>query len=140
VHWSKYNIFSAIRDSGNYFILNPLTGSADVLSPREASLAGMLQKGESVSDADFLNEFISKGYLIDEEQEKKLYRSKYLDFSDNREKDEIQIFLVTNYSCNFACSYCYQDQYVFPGKELTREMTDAFFSYIGREFEAGKSI
>ncbi len=138
MHWSKHNIFSKVRDSGNYFILNPLTGNADILSPQEAALAAMLQKSVSISDEAFLKEFISKGYLIDEEQEKKLYRSKYLDFTDSRETEEVQIFLVTNYSCNFACSYCYQDQYVFPGKELTREMTDAFFSYIGREFAGRK--
>ena len=135
MHWSKYNIFSVIRDSGNYFILNPLTGNADILSPQEAALAVLLQKGESITDDAFLDEFKSKGYIIDIEQETKLFRSKYLDFADNRETDEIQIFLVTNYSCNFACYYCYQDQYVFPGKELTREMTDAFFSYIGSEFK-----
>ena len=63
-----------------------------------------------------------------------MYRSKYLDFIDSRDKDEIQIFFVTNYSCNFACSYCYQDQYTNPGIGLTNEITDAFFGYVLNEF------
>ena len=67
-----------------------------------------------------------------------LFRSKYLDFLDSREKDEIQIFFVTNYSCNFACSYCYQDQYNNPGNELTHEIIDAFFSYVLKEFAGRK--
>lgn len=134
VYWSKYNIFSHVRDSENSFILNPLTGNADILDPQEAALAAKLQKGESIEDIIFLDDLKSKGYLADENQEKKLFRSKYLDFSESRETDEIQIFFVTNYSCNFACSYCYQDEYVFPGKELTRDVADAFFDYIINEF------
>ena len=59
---------------------------------------------------------------------------KYLDFIDSREKDEIQIFFVTNYNCNFACSYCYQDQYQNPGNGLNKDVTDAFFSYVKKEF------
>jgi len=66
--------------------------------------------------------------------ENKLYRSRYLDFLDARGKDEIQLFFVTNYSCNFACTYCYQDEYENPDQGLRTEVIDSFFSYIKREF------
>ena len=75
-----------------------------------------------------------KGYITDESEEKKEYRRKYLDFIDSREKDEVQIFFVTNYSCNFTCSYCYQDQYNNPAFELNKDIIDAFFDYVKKEF------
>jgi uncharacterized protein len=132
--YSRYNIFSRIRNSANYFIVNLLTGNADILSTEDAERLNSIRNGKTVSDDSFLRELAEKGYVSEEADEKSLYRSRYLDFLDSREKDEIQLFFVTNYSCNFACTYCYQDQYNNPGAELTNDVIDSFFSYIKREF------
>jgi uncharacterized protein len=136
--YSKYNIFSNIRDSENFFIINLLTGNADILNKAEAEKLQLIRSGAIVPDSDFMAEVTEKGYFIDENEETSLYRKKYLDFIDSREKDEIQIFFVTNYSCNFACTYCYQDQYTNSPHELSDEIIDAFFSYVGKEFSGRK--
>lgn len=136
--YSGYNIFSKIRDSENFFIVNLLTGNADILNHSEAQKVEALRNGSLPSEDEFVSEMSEKGYLIDEAEERALYRSRYLDFIDSRDKDEIQIFFVTNYSCNFACSYCYQDQYNNPHLELSDEIIDAFFSYVNREFAGRK--
>lgn len=138
VRFSKYNIFSRIRDSENYFILNFLTGNADILSRPEASQIQDVRNGKKLPDNGFFELLAGKGYIISEEEEKSLYRSRYLDFIDAREKDEVQLFFVTNYTCNFACSYCYQDQYTDNAGSLTNEVIDSFFSYIYREFAGRK--
>ncbi len=138
MRYSKYNILSRIRDSENYFIVNLLTGNADILSASEAGNIEGLKNGSDLPDKDLYELLSEKGYLIGEEDESSLYRSRYLDFIDSREKDEIQLFFVTNYSCNFACSYCYQDQYANSGGGLTNEVINSFFSYIGREFAGRK--
>jgi len=136
--YSKYNIFSKIRDSENYYIMNLLTGSADILSPDEADKVFEVQKDLNGTYDDFVRELAGKGYLMDSDEEIRLYRKKYLDFIDSRDKDEIQIFFITNYSCNFACSYCYQDQYNNPNQELSVELIDSFFGYIKSEFAGRK--
>ena len=136
--YSKHNIFSRIKDSANYFIINPLTGNADILTPSDAEIVEKIRLGGDISNQEYLDELTEKGYLTDEKEESKLYRNKYLDFIDSRDKDEIQIFFVTNYSCNFACTYCYQDQYSNVARELTVEVIDAFFNYVQREF-AGRN-
>lgn len=138
MQFSRYNIFSGIRDSENSFILNLLTGNADILSPDEAEKMHYLRQGNPISDDLFLQEATEKGYLISPEAETRMYNARYLDFLDAREKDEIQLFFVPNYSCNFACSYCYQDEYAPAGGNLTTELTDAFFNYIGKEFAQRK--
>jgi uncharacterized protein len=132
--YSKYNIFSKIRDSENFFIVNLLSGNADILSADEARRLD----NNVYPENDFTSELSEKGYIIDEGEEKKLYTKRYLDYLDSREKEEIQIFFVTNYSCNFACTYCYQDQYNNPRIELKTEIIDAFFSYIKNEFAGRK--
>jgi uncharacterized protein len=135
--YSKHNIFSEISGSGNFFLVNLLSGSADILTPAEGVLIRDLLAGKEIPEA-FRENLREQGYLVDETEEERLYRSKYLDFIDSREEDEVQLFFVPNYSCNFACSYCYQDEYSNHRKELTREVIDAFFGYVKREFAGRK--
>ena len=138
IKYSKYNVFSQIRDSQNYFIVNILTGNADILSNADAEKLRVLRENWILSENQFSRELLDKGYFIDDQEEKALYTSKYLDFIDTREKDEVQLFFITNYSCNFACTYCYQDQYSNPDQELNAEITDSFFRYISTNFAGRK--
>lgn len=124
---SQHNIISKIEGSPDYFIVNLLSGNADILDKETFSNI----TGNSPSNTQ---EFIEKGYMVIPGEEQKLYRQKYLDFLDSRETDEIQVFFVPWYSCNFACSYCYQDQYENEKTTLNHETTDAFFSHIKKQF------
>ena len=110
--------------------MNLLSGNADILSSDDAEKVKAIQADNNFAYDDFVRELADKGYLMDSDEEARLYRNKYLDFIDSRDKDEIQLFFVTNYSCNFACTYCYQDQYNNPKKELSNEVIDSFFQYI----------
>jgi uncharacterized protein len=96
--YSRYNIFSKIRESENYFIINLLSGSADILSSEDAEKVKAVQNDNNFPYNDFVREFARKGYLMDSDEEARLYRQKYLDFIDSRDKDEIQLFFITNYS------------------------------------------
>jgi len=131
MYFSKYNIVTKIKNSDNYFILNALSRNADILTPEKAD---EISRG-SYSDID---EYIAKGYLVDEEEEKKLYRKSYLDFIDGRDSSEIQIFFVPQYACNFACSYCYQDEYAWQHLGLNEDIIEAFFRYVNDEFAGRK--
>lgn len=127
MYFSKYNIFSKIRNSDDYYLVNLLSGNADIIQHGKANeiIAG------NYSD---VQEYLNKGYLIDEDEEKKLYMNKYLEFIENRDKDEVQIFFVPWYACNFSCAYCYQSGYDLEKQSISKEVIDAFFSYIKKEF------
>ena len=135
--YSKHNIFSKIKESDNYFIVNLLNGSADILNPAEGSMIKDFLNGKTIP-ADFHKNLTIQGYLIDAKEEELLYRSNYLDFIDSRDDDEIQLFFVPNYSCNFACTYCYQDEYTTAKQGLTVEVIVAFFRYVSTEFAGRK--
>jgi uncharacterized protein len=133
MQYSNYNILSQIKDSENSLIVNLLSGNADILSSSEAKEILDL-KENGFSKSSFSGELEAKGYFVDLKEEKGSYLQAYLDFIDDREKDEIQIFFVPSYTCNFSCSYCYQDEYVPEKYELKSEIIDAFFNYISKEF------
>ena len=135
--YSRHNIFSRIAGSDNYFIVNLLRGSADILNPAEGNMLNDFLAGKEIA-VGFRESLISQGYLVDEKEEERLYRRKYLDFIDTRDEDEVQLFFVLNYSCNFACTYCYQDEYANAKQELTPGIIDAFFHYINHEFAGRK--
>ncbi len=126
---SKHNIIVPIADSKEFFITNPLYKTADIISEKE------LQELQLQNDPS--GEFAKHAYLVDEEKEKKAFKFAYLDFQKKRDEDEVQLFFVPNYSCNFACSYCYQEGYEPVKQVLSIEIIDAFFNYIHQEF-AGK--
>ena len=135
--YSKHNIFSKISGSENYFIVNLLNGSADILNPAEGILLREFLAGKEIP-VDFSKNLTEQGYIIDAKEEESLYRSKYLDFVDTRDEDEVQLFFVPNYSCNFACTYCYQDEYTNTKEGITAEVINAFFNYINNEFAGRK--
>lgn len=128
---SKHNIFSKIKDSDNYYLINVLSGNADILEPEEA----LRYKNGKVLEND---EYIEKGYVVDPKEEEKLYRKKYLDFIDDRDEDEIQLFFTPWYTCNFNCSYCFQDEYTNPNDDVKDEVIDAFFAYVDQNFNHRK--
>lgn len=124
---SKYNILIDI-DQDKHLILNSLTGNVDELSTEEL----LLYNSDDVFNN---NEFIQKGYVIDPNEEKKLYREKYFNFLKNSETEEVQIFFVPWYLCNFNCSYCYQSEYQSEKNIPDKKIINDFFDYINSEFK-----
>jgi uncharacterized protein len=126
---SRHNIVSRIRDSDRWFVVNLLSGEADLLDENEASalLAG---------DPSGHPEFLEKGYVVDPSEDQKRLQKAYADFLDGRESDEVQLFYVPGYVCNFACSYCYQDRYEAPSPGEQSAVIDAFFAYVDKTFAA----
>lgn len=124
---SRHNIVGPVRGTGSWYVVNPLSGCADVVTADEAA---QIQAG--VPDA--AGAYAARGYLVDPAEEEGRYRRAYLDFLDERDRDEVQLFFAPWYSCNFGCSYCYQGEYAPSGGLPGPEVLDAFFAYVDREF------
>jgi len=124
---SRHNILITSSISGKSYIINLLSGSADILDPSEA---GQIRKGSIPQNP----QFAEKGYVADESEEIIRYREAYLHFLDEREKDEIQLIFIPTYACNFSCSYCYQSGYNIHDEGLQEKVTDAFFTYVRSTF------
>lgn len=128
---SKHNIVSKLPDSDKYFIVNLLSQNADILDSEQYHQF-MSREG------DYAQEYIKKGYVVNPADEEKLYKASYLDFIETRDNDEIQLFFVPSYTCNFSCSYCYQDEYLNINKIADEKIVHAFFKYIESHFSDRK--
>lgn len=127
---SKYNIVFDLGNDKKKVIVNALYGTADVLEEREVA---------NYNANDFSDErWNQRGYAVDPKEEQAEYQRQYMDFLDERDSDEIQLFFVPTYDCNFGCAYCYQHEYA-PNKESNgRKVVDAFFNYVSKEFAGQK--
>jgi uncharacterized protein len=112
-------------------IANLLSGHADILSTDEYN--ELLSLSGSSSDI-----FIQKGYLAFPEEEQARFSLGYIDFLESREKEEIQVFFVPTYSCNFNCSYCYQSEYPSSPGIPDPKVIDGFFDFLGSQFKGRK--
>ncbi len=126
---SGHNIVSAINDTGQYVIVNILSGHADILNEAEWKT---LQAGKD----NFPESFAKKGYIVDPLKEQQQFQMAYIDFLEQRDQEEVQVFFVPTYLCNFDCSYCYQAPYLTSPERLTREVTDAFFRYLDQHMRS----
>ena len=131
--FSKHNVISRVRDGEDYFIVNFLSMQADILP---AAMAERFIAGSHLPEEE--SELAEKGYLVEEAEEEGRFRSAYLDFVEERDKAEKQLFYVPSYACNFACSYCYQEGYPDHDFAYRPEVIDAFLSYVDREFKGDR--
>ncbi len=126
---SKYNIIVSAIENESWFIFNSLYGTSDILNIEE------YQQYESVQ---FNEDLVERGYLVDPDSEQKFFNSEYMNFIDDRDKDEVQIFYVPDYGCNFACDYCYQSEYSNLTGSESQKVIDAFFEYVDNKFAGRK--
>lgn len=125
---SKHNILTKIQGGSRWLLVNLLSGQADLLSEADGK---QLAEGQP-RDREAL---AAKGYLVDPVDEERRYRDAYLNFLESRDTDEVQIFYVPSYVCNFGCSYCFQDEYAPPPGGDGETVARAFFSYIDDTFK-----
>lgn len=126
---SRHNILGQVGGPHRWFIVNPLSRHADLLSRSEAE---QIRAGAVADPA----EWAAKGYLVDPDEEERRFRRAYLDFLAARAEDELQLFFAPWYACNFACGYCYQAPYETPREGLEPAVVDAFFAHVRRQFGA----
>lgn len=124
---SRHNILARLGEQSGWILVNLLSGEADLLDPDE---------GERLSRGEFDNpaELALKGYLVEPDKEQRRYKRAYLDFLEARETDEVQLFYVPSYACNFDCSYCYQAGYEAEPRGGQNAVLDAFFAYVDEAF------
>lgn len=139
---AKNNIIIKIQNNQqpNYAILNPVSGSFDLMDESEYDILQGIADGESL-DADFKAYLLERGYAFEsKEAHDAAIEQAYTAFNDEIEKSPVQLMLVPTYGCNLACTYCYQGRGTDSAQSvpvnmdsrpslIAKEIVDAFFDY-----------
>ena len=130
MEYSRHNIFSRVRGRDQCFLVNLLSGQADLL---DQTVADAVAAG-APPPADFTDTFIEKGYWVNPAEERERYDAAYARFKGAAAREEVQLFYLLSYACNFTCDYCYQSGYD-PERATDRTAaTDAFFKFVDKHF------
>jgi uncharacterized protein len=128
---SKHNILTPVPGSDRWLLANLLSGQADLLGRDDAE---RFQRGEAPNR----DELVAKGYLVDPADEARRYEKAHADFVAGHATDEVQLFYVPSYACNFGCSYCFQDEYAPTHGANAEVVLEAFFAYVDETFAGRK--
>ena len=131
---AKNNIVVALSDNQEYAIMNPLSGSFDIMSAGEHDALQRVGAGQSV-EQDIAAYLLERGYAYpDAAAEQKAYTQAYAEFQREIADTQVQLMLIPTYGCNLACVYCYQHGVEAEHKLITRDAVDAFFRYVRDSF------
>ena len=123
--FSKHNILGKIKDSVDYFLINILTRSADILDEETA----IKLKNGLFPQKDDLEK---KGYLMNSEDEKILFINSYCETSDEKEKSTILIHFIPWLACNLSCNFCPYENSVNKNRIVSDILIKDFFIYIDK--------
>ncbi len=128
---AKNNIIIKIQHSNKpeYAILNPISGSFDIMGEDEYQSLQKLTEGEAPT-SDLSSYLLERGYAYNNpEDQENAIRKAYTDFNNEIANSQVQLMLVPTYSCNLACTYCFQHGIDGRPTLISKEIVDAFFDY-----------
>ena len=131
---ARNNMIVALSGGREYAIMNPLSGSLDIMTAQERDALNGVNAGKA-ADPDFSSYLLERGYAYENPgDERQAYDRAYADFQSEIEGTQVQLMLIPTYGCNLACVYCYQHGVEAEHKVISREAVDAFFEYARDNF------
>lgn len=139
MYFSKNNIFVKTKDvfPSQYAILNPLTGSLDLINCEEyKQLLDIKTSGNTEKyNKEFIKYLLQRGYLfVNKEHEDKVIKKEFEKFKDEIDNSQVQLLLIPTYGCNLACTYCYEHGISRKAGIILKEVVNAFFNYANDRF------
>lgn len=126
------------KEPVEYAILNPVAGSFDLMSESEYKLYCDLEQGEEIK-SEMTEYLIERGYLfMDQQSYDQSLKDAYREFQNEVKDAQVQLMLIPTYSCNMACTYCFQHGIDGRPKLISKEMVNGFFDYVREEFSNAK--
>ncbi len=127
---SKFNVVTRYESTGEVLLFNTNTGALVALP--EALAPDVLGLAQESGALDRLPESVQsvladQGFVVadDKDEVVEVMRRNQLGIDD---PNRLDVFILPNMNCNFACPYCYEDHH-------SSQMTDAVESRILRWFE-----
>jgi len=131
--YAKNNIIVKLNGAG-YAILNPLSGSFDIMTEAEHESFLKIKDG-AAPDPELAAYLLERGYLYHNEEEyRQAYADAYKEFRRDSADSQTQLMLIPTYGCNLACTYCFQHGIDGAPALIQKETVDAFFDHIRKEY------
>jgi len=117
-----------------YAIINPVAGNFDVMSEEEYRQYAKMEQGLP-GTPEMTEYLLERGYLFQNQEAFEASREEaYKAFQKEIKDAQVQLMLIPTYSCNLACTYCFQHGIDGRPQMMSKETVDSFFDYARTEF------
>lgn len=104
---SRYNLTSENPETGELLVFNSMRGSSAIIAPSAKDEALALLAGGQTENVEMLSTFSRLGFLIDDQvDEVAMLKSRKK--AGIHDTNRIDVILMPNMDCSFACPYCYE--------------------------------
>lgn len=137
MYFSQYNLILPMKENPKfpYAIMNSLSGGFDLVPQEDYEKLLAVKNGEEVNDSEFTGYLQSRGYLYeDQAAENQRLLERWPEFNSALNETSPQVLLVTTYTCNLACPYCYQNGIKHKKNLISKDVVDTFFSHLAKQF------
>lgn len=137
MYYSQYNVMLPIKENKKfpYAILNSLSGGFDLVPEEDYEKLMALKRGEAFEDSEFLSYLQSRGYVyLDKAAESRRLQERWPEFNQALHETAPQVLFVPTYTCNLACPYCYENGIKHKKDLVSKDVVDAFFRHLGKQF------
>ncbi|OIJ13785.1 radical SAM/SPASM domain-containing protein [Anaerobacillus arseniciselenatis] len=124
---SRFNVVSE-TDLGELIVYNSYSGAIALFDKEEAEkVHGLLTKGAS-GETHLEQQLVQQGFLVSSEIDEKR-RATFLHQTMHR-TDSMHLVILPTESCNFRCTYCYED---FPRGKMTEKAKQGLKNYVQQQ-------
>lgn len=133
---SQFNVFLPSAFDGIVLMYNTATGAfAAVEADEFEDIAALLEQPDR-GDPDDVRRLAESGFLVPAARdERAAVRESY--FSGRAAETGLNLTIAPTVSCNFACSYCFEEH---PKRHLSEEDSSALLAYVADRLEPGAAL
>ena len=131
---SQSTILAPVPGSDRVLLVQPLSGQAALLDPKEAAAIRALADGGALPAALPEAGLREARFVVDSDEEDRALRAEALsEWANEAAKTPTQLLVVPSFGCNLSCTYCYQEVFDPAGAALVSPaVIEAFWTYVDR--------
>jgi len=138
---SRYNISTSASDGDETILFNALYGTTIVVDKDTLHTVNeILDKPDCActkAQLDVLTSLV-KGKFIVHEDTNELEIIKHRKLSGMKDKNRVDVIVMPNFDCNFACPYCYESH--DHSKRMAKDVETAITKWLGKLIDTHKVI
>ena len=138
MRFSRYNITTRKLNTGDYVLLNGLTGTLDIIDEEVYDVISSHSSDEALGPdvlkfiAPLSAHLLERGYITELSSSEELAKAKEtaLKLVEKSENPAWDVVLIPNLGCNYRCTYCFEKGTGYPSITMSKEQVDAIFAII----------
>lgn len=128
-HWSRYNFLMEIENN-KFLLYNSFTNNLLEIDPDDYKILQQIEKGDYCNITDELLQELNENLILVENDDILAQKIKLARIKNRFKQDSLVLAIAPTIACNFACSYCFEEEYTSKGNTINADTGNNIISFI----------